>query len=87
MHRIADVHLADLQADPIATIRTVYTTLLGRELSPDAEIAMRGWLANNKRNKHGRHKFSERDFGIGVENDSVFAAYRAVFQAKGAQRQ
>ena len=59
----------------------VYTTLLG------GEVAIHGWLANNKRNKHGRHKFSETDFGIDVENDSVFAAYRAASRAKGAQRQ
>ena len=56
----------------------------GRELGPAAEAAMRGWLASNKRDKHGRHKFSLRDFGIDVENDPVFVAYRAAFTPKRA---
>lgn len=81
---IADVHLGELQQDPIGTVKRIYTELLGRELSEDAENRMRAFLKDHKRDKHGRHRHSPEDFGINITFDQRFEGYRRRFGVKPA---
>jgi len=60
-----DVHFRDLMADPIGAVRAIYH-LGGRELTPAVEQAMRAWIADNPRGKHGEHDYAAADFGIDV---------------------
>ncbi len=52
-------------ADPFGTIATIYDGL-GRELTTDAEAAMRSFLADNPSDKHGTHTYSFADTGLDV---------------------
>ena len=64
--RIADVQLADLKRDPLATISSIYEQL-GLELSPEVRAAMRTWL-DTKQVDHGKHKFDLSDFGLSTKS-------------------
>jgi hypothetical protein len=55
--RILHVRYKDFVADPIGTIRKYYA-FGGRELTPQAEAAMRDYLANNKGDRHGKFDYS-----------------------------
>jgi hypothetical protein len=57
--RILHVRYKDFVADPIGTIRRYYE-FTGRELTPQAETAMRDYLANNKGDRHGKFDYSTR---------------------------
>jgi hypothetical protein len=64
--RVIDVQFATYMADPLATISTIYDWL-GTELTPATEARMRAFLADNARDKHGRHRYSFSDTGIDVD--------------------
>ena len=67
--RIHHVRYKDFVADPIGTIRGYYA-FTGRELTPQAEAAMRDYLANNKGDRHGKFEYSTRlltDAGIDID--------------------
>lgn len=55
--RIHHVRYKDFVGDPIGTIRGYYE-FTGRELTPQAESAMRDYLANNKGDRHGKFEYS-----------------------------
>jgi hypothetical protein len=55
--RIHHVRYVDFVADPIGVIRRYYE-FAGRELTPQAEAAMRDYLANNKGDRYGKFKYS-----------------------------
>jgi hypothetical protein len=55
--RILHVRYKDFVADPIGTIGKYYA-FTGRELTPQAEAAMRDYLANNKGDRHGKFEYS-----------------------------
>jgi len=61
--RVIDVQFADFMADPFVTIRGVYDRM-GFELSDEAEAAMRAYLDDNPRDKHGRHTYSWSETGL-----------------------
>jgi hypothetical protein len=58
--QVVDVQFADFMADPFATIGRVYD-MLGFELTPDAEARMRAFLAQNPRDKFGKHVYTWAD--------------------------
>jgi hypothetical protein len=58
--RVVDVQFADFMADPFATIGRVYE-LLDLELTPDAEDRMRAFLAQNPRDRFGKHVYTWAD--------------------------
>ena len=60
---ILDIHYRDLIGDKPGTVRKIYTHF-GLELSPEAEAAMQGFLADNPQGKHGNHSYSTDEFGI-----------------------
>jgi hypothetical protein len=49
--------------DPFATIHEVYRKL-DLELAPEAEAAMRDFLAAHGREKHGSHEYTFADTGL-----------------------
>jgi len=58
-----DVQFRDLIEDPIGTVRRIYA-VAGRELTPEAERAMRAWLEANPGGRHGQHLYRLEDFGL-----------------------
>ncbi len=61
--RVVDVHYGAFMADPFRTIRSIYDRI-GADLTPDAEARMRGFLAENRADKHGAHEYSFADTGL-----------------------
>ncbi len=71
--RIHHVRYKDFVADPIGTIRGYYA-FAGRELTPQAEAAMRDYLANNRGDRHGKFEYStqlltDAGFDLGELNE------------------
>jgi NTP pyrophosphatase (non-canonical NTP hydrolase) len=61
--RVFDVHFGAFLADPLATVRRLYSWL-GIDLTEDAERRMRTFLAENPRGKHGQHQYAFADTGL-----------------------
>lgn len=80
--RIHHVRYRDFVADPIGTIRGYYE-FAGRELTPQAEAAMRDYLANNKGDRHGKFEYSTRsliDAGLDIDElNEEFRPFRERF--------
>lgn len=67
--RIHHVRYKDFVRDPIATLRGYYE-FAGREFTPQAEAAMRDYLANNRGDRHGKFEYSTKvvtDAGYDLE--------------------
>lgn len=80
--RIHHVRYKDFVADPIGVIRGYYQ-FAGRELTPQAEAAMRAYLAENKGDRHGKFEYStqlltEAGFDIDALNEE-FRPFRERF--------
>lgn len=58
-----DVRYVDLMRDPIGTVRALYT-YFDLPFTPGAETRMRRFLAENPKDKHGRHAYTLEDFGL-----------------------
>ena len=77
--RFVDVQFGDLMAGPLDVVRRIYESA-GRELGGPAEQAMRGWLAENRRGRHGTHAYAAQDFGIDLaERHAALAFYHQRF--------
>jgi hypothetical protein len=74
--RVVDVQFAELMADHFGTIRRIYDGL-GIEYTPDVDAAMRAFLADHGREKHGVHRYSFADTGL-VEGEIRERAQRYV---------
>ncbi|GAA1264477.1 sulfotransferase [Sphaerisporangium rubeum] len=61
--RFVDVKFAELNADPIGTVRRIYDRA-GAELTPEAERRLKEWLPKNARGKHGEHVYTAADLGL-----------------------
>ena len=61
--RVVDVQFRQFMADPSGTIADLYDRL-GFELTPVAEARMRAFLADNPRDKHGRHEYTFAATGL-----------------------
>ena len=71
-HRITDVHLHELLADPLAVVRRIYAAA-GSRLGAEPESRMRTWL---ERNRPAPHRYGPERWGL--TNDAVrarFASY------------
>jgi hypothetical protein len=55
--RVHHVRYVDFVTDPVATVRGYYD-FAGRMFTPQAEAAMRDYLANNKGDRHGKFHYS-----------------------------
>ena len=58
-----DVFFGEFLADPMAVVHTIYERL-GIELTAEADGAMRTFLAENPKEKHGGHRYSFADTGL-----------------------
>src|SRR5262245_2775299 len=77
--RFFDVRYQQLLADPIATIRQIYTHF-GLPLTAVAEERMRSHLNDNPQHKHGRHAYDLKAFGLDADSlDRQFESYREFF--------
>jgi hypothetical protein len=80
--RIKHVRYKDFVGDPIGTIRGYYE-FTGRQLTPQAEQAMRDYLANNKGDRHGKFEYSTRlltDAGYSIDElNEEFRPFRERF--------
>ena len=61
--RVVDIAFDAFMADPIGQIRRIYESW-DAELTPAVEADMRGFLAANAVDKHGRHRYSFADTGL-----------------------
>jgi hypothetical protein len=75
--RIYDLHYAEVMRDPIGTLRDLYAWA-GDPFTPEAEAAMREWLAKNPQDRFGRHEYQLEQFGLSVADlEPHFAEYLA----------
>jgi hypothetical protein len=83
--RIHHVRYKDFVSDPIGTIRGYYA-FADRELTPQAEAAMRDYLANNKGDRHGKFEYSTRlltDAGLDLDAlNEEFRPFRERFDVE-----
>src|SRR5690606_37984824 len=72
---IHDVQYADTLRDPLETVRGIYAAF-GETLTPEAEAAMKAFLAANPKGKHGKHEYDLAEFGLTREGvRERFASY------------
>jgi hypothetical protein len=72
---IIDSHYADLMANPIENMRSIYKAL-GDEFTPEAEAAMQAWLDDNPQGKFGKHEYKLDQYGLSLEKlQPVFERY------------
>ncbi len=77
--QLFDMQFRELLADEIAMVRRIYAHF-GRELSAEAESRMRRFLAENPRDKHGRHRYTLADAGLDVATERRrYARYQERF--------
>jgi hypothetical protein len=78
---IHDMRYLDLAADPVGAVRGVYN-FAGIDFTPETESGVRGWLAANPADKHGRHTYALEDYGLTKERvQSVYADYIDTYRA------
>jgi hypothetical protein len=79
--RVIHLRFGDIMADPVATVRKVYTRA-SLPYSDEFEARMRGWLdhPSNRADRYGRFPYSAAAFGL-TESwlDEMFADYRRRF--------
>lgn len=61
--RFVDIRFADLMRDPVKAIRAVYTQL-GLPLPDAAAEAIRSYVEQKPRGKHGQHRYTLAEFGL-----------------------
>ena len=61
--QIVDCMYQDLFRDPIAMVKRIYQKF-DLEYTPEFESRMQRYLADNQQGKHGRHKYSNEEYGI-----------------------
>lgn len=84
---IVDVSYYDLLADPLAEIRKIYDRA-GLTLTPAAESAMRTVATRDVQNRHGKHVYRSRDFGLSrAQIEETFADYRQRFAIRHEKRE
>ena len=78
--RFYDVRYLDLLHDPIATVRGIYAHF-DLPFRPGVEDAMRRYLAEHRKDRHGRHEYTLAEFGLEVEQERErYRAYRERFR-------
>ena len=83
--RIHHVRYRDFVSNPVETIRGYYE-FCGRELTPEAESAMRDYLANNKGDRHGKFHYSTKLLtDIGEDLDALHEEFRPFRERFGVE--
>lgn len=80
--RIMHIPYVDFIADPVATVRNYYS-FCGRDLTGEAEAAMRTYLAENRGDRYGKFRYSTAlltDIGENLDDlHAEFAPFRKRF--------
>jgi len=77
--RFVDVSYRAVARDPVGEVRRIFASV-GRPLTPEAEAAMRAFVAKNPREHRPPHEYAMETFGYTREGiEQAFAAYRARF--------
>jgi hypothetical protein len=83
--RIQHVRYRDFVRDPIGTIRSYYE-FCGRELTHEAETAMRDYLRDNPGDRHGKFHYSTRLLtAIGENLDALHEEFRPFRERYGVE--
>lgn len=61
--RFFDVHYRELVADPLAMAERILT-FAGLAPTADSRTVLQRWLADNRQDKHGGHRYTPAQFGI-----------------------
>jgi hypothetical protein len=81
--RFADVAFADLQHDPVGTLRAGYAAL-GLTFTDDSERAAKQWADEHKPGSRGAHHYELSDYGLTPEGvRERFADYLRTYDATG----
>ena len=81
--RFADVAFADLQHDPVDTLRVGYASL-GLTFSEDSERAVEQWADEHKPGSRGAHDYELSDYGLTPEGvRERFGDYLRTYDATG----
>jgi hypothetical protein len=79
--RFSDVAFADLQSDPVNTLRSSYETL-GLVFTDAAAASVEQWAAEHKPGARGAHDYELADFGLTPEGvRERFADYLDMYDA------
>ena len=77
--RVADVLYRDLMRDPFGVVRGLYDAL-DMEFTPEFDRRMRAWLAENPKDRRGRHRYSLDEFGLDPDEETArYGAYARRF--------
>jgi Sulfotransferase family len=77
--RFFDVHYHEMLRDPLAVVRRIYAHF-DIPFTEAASVAMRRFLAENPKDKHGAHRYSLSAFGLEADDLARrFKAYREYF--------
>ena len=75
--RALDVHHRHFSQDPVGTVRRIYAHF-DRPWSPQAEASVRAWAEENRRGRHGVHRYSAGEYGLDEARiEERFAGYVA----------
>jgi hypothetical protein len=77
-HNVAQFYYHEFMADPMASIRGIYKGL-GLTLSPEAERAMRDYLAARPQEKFGKHQYESSPAAVIAEERRVYQRYQQYF--------
>ena len=61
--RFCDIHFTELMQDPISCVRRIYSHF-NLPYTDLFERRMQQWLVENRREKHGRHRYQLEQFGL-----------------------
>lgn len=81
--RFFDADYRELVRDPFGVIRRIYDHF-EIEWCPEAEERMRAFLANNPKDKHGKHSYTLEQFGLSPERETE--RYRTYSERFGLDR-
>lgn len=77
--QIYDLYFDELLDEPVKCIERIYQHF-DMDWTPELEKIMHGFMANNERNKHGKHHYTPEMYGLDVaEMDKIFAEYCGYF--------
>jgi len=80
-NRFSDIAFADLQSDPVNTLRATYESL-GLEFSDTAAGSVERWAVEHKPGTRGAHDYELSDFGLTPEGvRERFAEYLDTYDA------
>ncbi|OCB08539.1 sulfotransferase family protein [Mycobacterium intracellulare] len=83
--RILHIRYTDFIADQIATVQRYYA-FAGRRVTPEAESAMRDYLANNRGDRYGKFRYSTQLLtDIGEDLDALHAEFQPFRERFGVE--